>query len=771
MYAHTLGLPRIGANRELKKALESYWAGNSSLDDLEGQAKAVRLANIRLQQEKGLDLITVGDFSLYDHVLDTSLMLGCVPERVLKASKEHSDQLFLMARGRSPGAEQEVAACRMIKWFDTNYHYIVPEITPSSTFKLNANSLIAQIREAAEETAERGGEVKPVILGPVSWLYLSDLKTPEQEKGKIAFDRLRLLPAITEVYVQLLDKLDAAGINWVQVDEPILALNLENDWRGAFETTYQSLSTRKLRILLATYFGSVEHNLDLIARLNTEGVHLDLVRSPAQLKKAATTLNMDTVLSVGLVNGRNVWLGDISACANTAKEAMQTFAATWVAPSCSLLHAPYDADGETKMDPTVKSWLSFAVQKLDEVALIRDLCTHGSDEAGKERIANNRKLVEERRTSPLIHNDAITKRLAGLPDGIDQRSSAYAQRALAQKEALSLPQLPTTTIGSFPQTAEIRRTRRSFKNGDIDEATYDSQMKEQIQDAIEQQRSYGLDVYVHGEPERNDMVEYFGEQLGGFAFTQNGWVQSYGSRCVKPPIIYGDVSRPAPMTVNYATYAQSIAEKPVKGMLTGPITILHWSFVRDDQPASATCEQIALALRDEVNDLEKAGIGIIQVDEPALREGLPLRKEEWPAYIDWATRCFRICVSSVADRTQIHTHMCYSSFGDVISAIVKMDADVISIESARSEMAILQSFVDFEYPNEIGLGVYDIHSPNAPSVGDITTRLRQANEYIPAQRLWVNPDCGLKTRQWDEVSPALKNMVAAATQVRQEIGS
>ncbi|MCH9664177.1 MAG: 5-methyltetrahydropteroyltriglutamate--homocysteine S-methyltransferase [Gammaproteobacteria bacterium] len=765
MYAHTLGLPRIGPNRELKRALEEFWAGSITASQLREKAAVISQANLQLQIDKGLDIITVGDFSLYDHVLDTSLMLGCIPDRVREASNSPSEQMFLMARGRHPGNPNEVAASRMTKWFDTNYHYIVPEISSRSKFSLNPTAIMEQIRRAQK----LGREIKPVILGPVSWLYLSDLKTHEEEKGKLAFDRLRLLPEITELYVQLLAKLAQEKISWVQIDEPILALDLENNWHSAFETTYQSLATRSVRIMLATYFGSVEHNLDLIAKLKTEGVHLDLVHGSDQLDRACSALNMDTVLSLGLVNGRNIWISDIAACAHTASKAAQTFKTMWMAPSCSLLHSPYDVTGENKLDASVKSWLSFAVQKLDEIVLLRNLVTRRGDAGDEEKFAHNRALIEKRASSTLIHNSSVAQRVKDLPEEADQRNSVYEERGPVQKKALNLPLLPTTTIGSFPQTKEIRRIRREHRNGKIDAAQYQSLMQEQIQLVISRQEEYGLDVLVHGEAERNDMVEYFGEHLSGFAFTENGWVQSYGSRCVKPPVIYGDVSRAKAMTVDYARYAQSLTSKHVKGMLTGPITILQWSFVRDDQPRSDTCLQIALALRDEVSDLETAGIRIIQIDEPALREGLPLRKADWDAYVDWATRCFRISACSAADQTQIHTHMCYSSFGDVIGAIVKMDADVISIESARSDMAILQSFVDFEYPNEIGLGVYDIHSPNAPAVEDICTRLRQAEKYIPAARIWVNPDCGLKTRQWEEVKPALENMVASAQELRRQI--
>ena len=768
MYAHTLGLPRIGPQRELKKALEAYWSEKISQAELLKTEESLRQANYEWQIAKGFDLITVGDYSLYDQVLDTSLMLGVVPNRVLEhAKKSRLEQMFLMARGRTPGNSAQVDACRMTKWFNTNYHFIVPEVSSRTEFTLNDDNLIAQIRQAKKLNVD----IKPVLLGPVSWLYLTDLKVSPEEENKPAFDRVRLLPKITAVYSQLLDKLAKEGVDWVQIDEPILGLELENSWLNAFETTYQNLKNRRLRIMLATYFASVAHHIKLIAQLQTDGVHLDLVSDSAQLDSAMEHLNPGTVISLGVIDGRNIWLDDLQKALDLCRKAMQTFSVIWVAPSCSLLHLPYSLEPEKALNPELKAWLAFASEKMDSVGALYHLLTATKDPKSKEILETNQALLAQRATSELVVNPAVRQRIKEIPDAEDfSRPSSYEERAKLQKQALNLPLCPTTTIGSFPQTVEVRKIRRAYKAGQISAADYEKQMQAQIKYTIEKQEQYGLDVLVHGEPERTDMVEYFGEHLDGFAFTEYAWVQSYGSRCVKPPIIYGDISRAKPMTVEYARYAQSLSDKPVKGMLTGPITILHWSFVRNDQSLSETCTQIALALADEVKDLESAGIKIIQIDEPALREGLPLAKRDWPAYIDWVTRCFRISASLVEDRTQIHTHMCYSSFGDVIEAIVKMDADVISIESARSNMNILKSFVDFEYPNEIGLGVYDIHSPNPPHVKDMSTRLEQAKQYIPLEKIWINPDCGLKTRQWSEVDPALRNMVRCASELREKYG-
>ena len=757
MKAHNLGFPRIGAQRELKFALERYWRGEIDRAALEEVGKTLRAENWRRQQAAGLDLIPVGDFSFYDQILDHSLRLGVVPERFgWDGGEADLDLYFRMARGRAPSGEP-AAACEMTKWFDTNYHYLVPEVSAEQSFQLADERLFREV----EEARDLGIPFKPVLPGPLTWLWLA--KSRDE-----AFERLTLLDKLLPVYARILDRLAQLGAEWVQIDEPILVLDLPTNWKQAFEAAYNRLQSAPVKLLLTTYFGALEDNLSLAMQLPTAGLHLDLVRGAGQLDAALDRLPPYKVLSLGVIDGRNIWRTDLDAClARLAPVADRLGERLWIAPSCSLLHVPVDLAAETRLDPEIRGWLAFAVQKLDEVSVLAR-ALGGDPDGVAAALEESRAACEGRRRSPRIHRPEVEERLAGVTADMLARNRSYPERRPLQRARLDLPLFPTTTIGSFPQTAEIRRARREYRNGTLSESEYRNFMRDEIARVIERQEAIGLDMLVHGEPERNDMVEYFGEQLEGFAFTGNGWVQSYGSRCVKPPILYGDVSRPAPMTVDWITWAQSLTARPVKGMLTGPVTILNWSFVRDDRPRAEICAQIALALRDEVLDLEAAGIRAIQIDEAALREGLPLRRGQWPDYLDWAVRAFRLTASGVRDETQIHTHMCYSEFNDIIRAIAEMDADVITIETSRSQMELLDAFEDFEYPNEIGPGVYDIHSPNVPTVEQMVELMRLAAQRIPAERLWVNPDCGLKTRNWEEVEPALRNMVEAARRLREE---
>lgn len=756
---HNLGFPRIGAKRELKFALESYWKGESSRDEL--KALGAQLRQRHWENQAGLDLVPVGDFSFYDQVLDASFLLGNLPERVQGFHGDELDNYFRVARGRSAkGLEDHSACCggvaagEMTKWFDTNYHYIVPEFTADTQFKLDASRLLEQLAEAKAQ----GVKAKPVIIGPVTYLALG--------KAKDESNKLALLDRLLPVYVQLLETLAKAGVEWVQIDEPILVTELDADWQQAFKTAYQQLKAAGVKLLVATYFGQLLENAALAASLPVAGLHVDAINDRDGVDALLKLLGDDKVLSLGVINGRNIWKTDLTAVLDWVEPiAKQLGDRLWIAPSCSLLHVPVDLDSEEKLDADVKSWLAFALQKLDELRVLGKALSQGRDVV-KAELADNLAALTARRNSPRVNNPAVKAAVARISAELGKRKSVYEQRASKQAEFLKLPAFPTTTIGSFPQTAEIRRARSEFKAGRLDENSYQAAMRAEIERSVREQEKLGLDVLVHGEAERNDMVEYFGEQLDGYAFSQFGWVQSYGSRCVKPPILFGDISRPQAMTVEWITYAQSLTQKPMKGMLTGPVTILNWSFVRDDQPRSASCLQLALAIREEVLDLEKAGVHVIQIDEAALREGLPLRKSQWQSYLDWAVESFRIAANGVGDETQIHTHMCYSEFNDIISSIADMDADVITIETSRSDMELLEAFENFQYPNEIGPGVYDIHSPNIPTEQHIVNLMKKAAERVPAERLWVNPDCGLKTRQWAEVIPALTNMVAAAKVLR-----
>lgn len=751
-----LGYPRIGPGRELKQALESFWAGKSDAAALDAVSAALRRANWELQRAAGIDQIPSNDFSLYDHVLDTTAMLGAVPSRFAwSGDTVDLDTYFAMARGGP-----EAPAMEMTKWFNTNYHYIVPELEPGMQFRLGSRKAVDEFLEAKEQ----GIVTRPKLLGPVSFLLL----------GKSRHDGLQpldLLDQAIPVYETVLRQLAQAGAEWVQIDEPALVLDLDPSARAAIAKTYERLTAAAptLKLLLTTYFDDLGDNLETALGLPVAGLHLDLTRAPRLLQRALASIPAELTLSLGLVDGRNVWRTDIDAALATARTAVAALGEerVMVGPSCSLLHTPVDLDLETELDDELRSWLAFARQKIDAIALIARAL---SDEAAvAAELEASRAALASRRASSRVHDTVVGTRLGSVDEAMGRRASAFEQRRAAQQARLKLPALPTTTIGSFPQTSEVRKARAAHKAGRLDTTAYERFLESEIERVVRFQEEVGLDVLVHGEPERTDMVEYFGERFAGVAVTKHGWVQSYGSRCVRPPIIYGDVSRPQPMTVRWTQYAQSLTEQPMKGMLTGPITILQWSFVRDDQPRRDTAGQIALAIRDEVQDLEAAGIRVIQIDEPALREGLPLRREEWDAYLGWAVESFRLASAGVRDETQIHTHMCYAEFNDILQAIARMDADVISIEASRSQMELLEGFARFRYPNQIGPGVYDIHSPRVPSRESVETLIDRALEVLSADQLWINPDCGLKTRGWDEVRPSLTHMVDAAERQRSRV--
>lgn len=757
---HNLGFPRIGRNRELKFALEKYWKGTLSEQHLRDLAHDLQAQHWRDQSV--LDWISVGDFSLYDHVLDTSFMFGNIPSRLKALPGDELDNYFRAARGRSVADKADCAcvnASEMTKWFDTNYHYIVPEFEMNTRFSLNDSRLLEQIRQAQQFHQQ----VKPVILGPVSYLWLG--------KSRDGIDKLELLDDLLGAYAQLLHALKDAGIEWVQIDEPVLVMELTEAWKHALRKTYYQLQATTINLLLTTYFGQLQDNLQLACELPVAGLHLDTVSAKDEIAKIIDWLPAHKILSLGVINGRNIWKTDLAGTLDWLEPLhMRLQNRLWLAPSCSLLHVPVDLDSESKLDETIRSWLAFAVQKLNEIKVLAQALNHGRHTV-VEILRENSAAVINRQQSKRVHQTAVQARVFEINDAMGTRQSPYHERAIVQRNHFQLPLFPTTTIGSFPQTQEIRETRRDFRAGRLSESEYRQAMQKEIELCVREQEALDLDVLVHGEPERNDMVEYFGEQLAGYAFTDFGWVQSYGSRCVKPPIIYGDVSHLYPITTDWIQYAQSLTRKPVKGMLTGPVTLLNWSFVRDDQSRAETCLQLALAIRDEVLALEAVGIRIIQIDEAALREGLPLRKSQWNDYLDWAIRAFRMTANGVKDETQIHTHMCYSEFNDIIAAIAHMDADVITIETSRSNMELLDAFDQFHYPNEIGPGVYDIHSPNIPSVDSIIELMEKAAQRIPVERLWVNPDCGLKTRNWEEVKPALRNMVAASRYLSSHLSS
>ncbi len=765
--ATNLGFPRIGDMRQLKKAVEAYWKGKSSQDDLLNTGKELRAHNWKLQKTAGLDHIPSNDFSFYDQVLDTITTLGLIPERYnWDGGQVDLDTYFAMARGRQQG-DVDVTAMEMTKWYDTNYHYIVPEFEEGMEPKLSNSKVFDQYQEAKDQ----GIETRPVLVGPASFVFLGKA----QYDG---FDHEETVKQLVPVYNEILAKLAEQGAQWVQIDEPVFCLDLCSKGQAVVKAAYDALEKPAgLKIIVTSYFDTLRANADQFFGLPVDALHIDLCRGPNQANTSANDAEKaldealakvgDKTLSVGIVDGRNIWKNDLSKSLNFVEKAVEKLGSdkVFVAGSSSLLHTPVDLNSETAMDAELKSWMAYATQKLDEIATITKGANEGRDAISAE-IAASDAVQEDRRTSKRIHDDAVKARVADINDEITNRKSPFAQRQKIQHAALNLPLYPTTTIGSFPQTQEIRKARSAFKKGEINEAQYKEAMEQEIRTVVDYQHKVDIDVLVHGEPERNDMVEYFGEQLGGFAFSKFGWVQSYGSRCVKPPIIFGDVSRPTPMTVEWSKYAQEQTDKIMKGMLTGPITILQWSFVRDDQPRSVTSKQIAFAIRDEVSDLEKAGIKMIQIDEAAFREGLPLRRDDWKAYLDNAVEDFRITACCVEDETQIHTHMCYSEFNDVIDSIAAMDADVISIECSRSQMELLEAFTEFKYPNEIGPGVYDIHSPRVPDTQEMIDLLEKAKVNLDERQIWVNPDCGLKTRGWPEVETSLKNMVDAAKEMR-----
>jgi 5-methyltetrahydropteroyltriglutamate--homocysteine methyltransferase len=755
----------MGENRELKFALERHWRGEISLDELEQTGRDLRARHWDLQREAGLDFVTVGDFAFYDQMANHIQLLGCEPARFgFSGNEPELSRCFTLARGLArEGDEKSCPALEMTKWFDTNYHYLAPEFSADTAFALASERIFSELAEAKR----LGHPVKAALIGPLTFLWLGKEKTA-------GFSRLDLLEKLLPVYRKILARLSAEGAEWVQIDEPILGLDLPSSWQQAFEPAYHQLASANAQVLLATYFSPLKENFNLACRLPVAGLHIDAARAPEDALLAADWLPAHRALSIGLIDGRNIWRADLDLALDFLRSGrLQKLREIWLAPSCSLLHVPFSVAAEKGLDAQLRSWLSFAVEKLRELQTLKNAARENADKetlaARFPLLAQSRAALQSRKASPRVHAPEVAARIAALPADIDRRKSPYPTRRAAQAARFQLPLFAATTIGSFPQTASVRALRAAFRSGKTNLADYTAALREKISEAVAVQEELGLDVLVHGEAERNDMVEYFGEQLAGFAFTANGWVQSYGSRCVKPPILYGDVSRPQPMTVEWSRFAQSLTQKPMKGMLTGPVTILQWSFVRDDQPRAATAEQIALAIRDEVVDLEKAGIGIIQIDEPAIREGLPLRREHWGEYLAWATRVFRIAASGVTDATQIHTHMCYSEFHDILPEIASMDADVITIETSRSDMELLRAFGHFHYPNAIGPGVYDIHSPRAPSVEEIEGLLEKALAVIPAEQLWVNPDCGLKTRDWPETKAALANMVEAARRLRAKV--
>ncbi|MNK00647.1 5-methyltetrahydropteroyltriglutamate--homocysteine methyltransferase [compost metagenome] len=762
MQTQNLGYPRIGSQRQLKKACEQYWAGKIDQRELNQVALKIKEENWQLQLDAGIDIIPCNDFSFYDQVLDMSLLLGAIPKRyapVLTEVKNNQeiDLYFAMARGYQKDG-LDITAMEMTKWLDTNYHYLVSEFTAKQEFKIFSEKVFDEFNVANKLLGEKA---KPVLLGPVSYL----LSGKEKEQG---FERIDLIKQLVPVYVEVINRLKQQGAEWIQLDEPYLALDLSAKDKEAFEFAYRSIANRTsgVQILVATYFDALLENTQLAVNLPIAALHIDLVRAPEQLEDILSVIPEQIKLSLGVVDGRNVWKNDYEKSVGLINRAVQKLGTdrVIVAPSCSLLHSPIDLDLETNIDAEVKNWMAFAKQKLNEVAQLKQVF-----EGNDELLHTNKVAIQSRRTSEKVHKQAVKNRVASITEADANRASAFPIRQQLHTNRFKLPSFPTTTIGSFPQTDDIRQLRAQFKKGELTLAEYEAAIEQATIDCIRWQEEIGLDVLVHGEFERNDMVEYFGEQLDGFLFTKNGWVQSYGSRCVKPPVIYGDVSRPKDMTVRWSSFAAEQTDKPMKGMLTGPVTILQWSFVRDDQPRETTTNQIAFAIRDEVLALEDAGIGIVQIDEAAIREGLPLRKAKHPQYLDWAVKAFRITASGVKDQTQIHTHMCYSEFNHIIKHIAAMDADVITIETSRSQMELLEAFANFEYPNEIGPGVYDIHSPRVPSTEEMAALLIKAAGLLPARNLWVNPDCGLKTRKWPETKAALINMVAAAKEAREQI--
>lgn len=762
MISHNLGYPRIGEKRELKKSTEKYWKKEITLEQLLKEGRELRKKNWLTQSQAGIDLIPVNDFSFYDQMLDMSILLGVFPERFKNhLHLEEIDLKFLIARG---GNTPDLVASEMTKWLDTNYHFIVPELNEVNDFKISSQKIFDEVKEAQELNIN----AKPVLIGPFTFLRFAKFYQGENTIER----RLTLLPKLVKIYEEILQKLDKQGVSWIQIDEPVLSLDLSKDEKKQFFEVYQILkkSLSQAKLIVVNYFGKLSENLNEFINLPVDAIHVDLIKGadelPTILDALSKTLHSKK-LSLGLVDGRNIWKNNLENSLSIINKVKASLNDNFmISSSCSLIHSPVTISNETKMDKEILSWMSFAKEKLDEINLLTIASRNSNDDKFQTALAENKKSFVSKNNHSQTHNPIVEKRLKEVSEKDYQRSSLFAKRIKIQQEHLKLPQFPTTTIGSFPQTPEIRKKRSDFKKNIINQSDYEAFLKEEISNMVKIQEEIGLDVLVHGEPERNDMVEYFGEQLNGYVFSQFGWVQSYGSRYVKPPIIFGSIHRPNPMTITWSSYAKSLSKSPMKGMLTGPITMLQWSFVRNDQPRSKTAFEIALALRDEVVDLEKAGLDVIQVDEPAIREGLPLRKKDWQEYLRWAVDAFKLSTCGVKDNTQIHTHMCYSDFNDIISSIAALDADVISIETSRSRMELLQCFADFKFPNDIGPGVYDIHSPRVPTIEEMVLLLKKAAQVIDPQRIWVNPDCGLKTRQWEEVKAALKNMVAAAKIMR-----
>jgi len=746
----SIGYPRIGPKRELKKALESFWKGEISENDLNKVAQDLRKYNWETQKKNGIDILSSNDFSFYDQVLDMICLLGAIPERYKwDGNNVTSKTYFAMARG-SQTKELDVGALEMTKWFDTNYHYLVPELKPDQNFKISSDKIFKEF----EEAKALGFNTKPILLGPITFLMLA-----KSTDGKT--NTLNLLDRILPVYKDVIKKLVSLGATWIQIDEPYLVKDLDTEVVSKIKTALDELklAAGNSKLLVTTYFESLDIKVfEEINKSSIDAIHFDLIRGVKNINHLDKVTNK--TISLGVVDGRNIWKSNLEEKIDLVKKYNKD---VFISSSCPLLHTPYDLDLETKVPKVIKNWLAFSKQKLDELNTIKDYINNNGSE---DKVKRNKEDILSRKQSSLIHDEVVKNRVKNITSESAKRSSPFEQRTKVQRNLFKLPDYPTTTIGSFPQTLDVRQARAKFKKGELEQCAYENFLKEKTIDAIKKQEELDIDVIVHGEFERNDMVEYFGEQLKGFTFTSSGFVQSYGSRCVKPPIIFGNVSRPKPMTVEWSAFSQSQTKKIVKGMLSGPITILQWSFVRDDQPRQTTAEEIAFAIRDEVQDLEKAGIKMIQIDEPALREGLPLKRNDWDQYLKWSVNAFKISSSGVKDETQIHTHMCYAEFEDIIDSIAALDADVISIETSRSRMELLKTFEKFKYPNEIGPGVYDIHSPRVPSKEEIKELLVKASKLIDTKKIWVNPDCGLKTRGWSETIGALKTMVDAAKEMR-----
>jgi 5-methyltetrahydropteroyltriglutamate--homocysteine methyltransferase len=750
--SHHLGFPRIGKKRELKFALEAYWRAEISAADLENVGKDIRKQNYHAQA--GLDYLTSGDFAFYDPVLTLSFALGHLPPRLKDAANSTEsdlDQMFRLARGRSRPGQPESFAGEMTKWFNTNYHYIVPEFYQDSTFTPQSQEYINAFQEARHYQPQ----VKPVLIGPLTYLFLG--------KAKDQQDKLKHLPALLAAYRVLLQDLRQAGAEWIQIDEPILAMALNPSWQHAFQVAYQSFDAIAVKLLLTVYFGRVEGNIDFIKALPVAGLHLDALAEGENLENLLAQQPAERILSLGVVSGRNIWATDLNKTLNRLIPLAEKYGdRLWLAPNCSLAHVPVSRTLEKNLGEK-QNWFCFAEEKIQEIQILQQGLSKGRESIA-EALVSNQAALAARQQAVSVYREADF----AVPESLTKRQADFATRYREQQKHLQLPDFPTTTIGSFPQTTAIRQTRQALRQGKISVAEYEEAMRTEIARVIVEQETLGLDVLVHGEAERNDMVEYFAEHLEGFLLTQHGWVQSYGSRCVKPPILFGEVKRPQPITLPWIQYAQSLSKKPVKGMLTGPVTMLNWSFVRDDQATAVTAYQLALSIRQEILDLEAAGIRIIQLDEPALREGLPLRQSDWENYLTWAVRAFQIAGNGLGNQSQLHTHMCYSEFSDILPAIAALDADVITIETARSDMELLDSFAAFHYPNAIGPGIYDIHSPNVPKTENMLNLMQKALQHLPKERLWINPDCGLKTRQWPEVKAALANMVSVAKTLREK---